>query len=55
MTCAYMPLGSTYNGQANILSAERLARLKPGDSLDDDAENPLVWQETAADHAGTAR
>jgi ectoine hydroxylase-related dioxygenase (phytanoyl-CoA dioxygenase family) len=44
MTCAYMPVGARFNGQPNILSAERLARLKPGDSLDDEAENPLVWR-----------
>jgi phytanoyl-CoA hydroxylase len=48
MTCAYMPVGATYNGQANILSSERLARLKPGDSLDDEAENPLVYRMAAA-------
>jgi phytanoyl-CoA hydroxylase len=50
MTCAYMPIGSTFNGQANILSAERLSMLKVGDSLDDDAENPLVWRIPAASH-----
>jgi ectoine hydroxylase-related dioxygenase (phytanoyl-CoA dioxygenase family) len=48
MTCAYMPTGSVYNGQRNIISDERAARLKPGDSLDDEAENPLVWQAAAA-------
>jgi ectoine hydroxylase-related dioxygenase (phytanoyl-CoA dioxygenase family) len=43
MTCGFMPVGSTFNGTANILPAERIARLKIGDSLDDDTENPLVW------------
>jgi ectoine hydroxylase-related dioxygenase (phytanoyl-CoA dioxygenase family) len=42
MTCAYMPAGATFNGQGNILSPERLAGLKVGDSLDDDVENPLL-------------
>jgi phytanoyl-CoA hydroxylase len=42
MTCGYMPAGATFNGTSNILTAERIARLKVGDSLDDDAENPLV-------------
>lgn len=42
MTCAYMPVGSVFNGNANILTEERMARLKIGDSLDDDAENPLA-------------
>jgi ectoine hydroxylase-related dioxygenase (phytanoyl-CoA dioxygenase family) len=42
MTCAYMPVGATFNGLPNILTQERLAKLKIGDSLDDDAENPLV-------------
>ncbi len=44
MTCAYMPIGSRFNGNANILTQERLARLKIGDSLDDEDENPLVWR-----------
>jgi len=44
MTCGYMPAGSTFNGSPNILLPERLARLKVGDSLDDDVENPLVGQ-----------
>lgn len=43
MTCGYMPAGSTFNGNPNILHGERLARLKVGDSLDDDIENPLVY------------
>lgn len=53
MTCGFMPMGSTFNGNANILPAERLARLKIGDSLDDDAENPLVWRTPAL--SGAAR
>jgi phytanoyl-CoA hydroxylase len=42
MTCGFMPVGSTFDGNANILSKERLERLKVGDSLDDDEENPRV-------------
>lgn len=43
MTCAFMPDGSTFNGQQNILSAEQVARLRVGDLLDDEQQNPLVW------------
>ena len=43
MTCAYMPDGSTYNGKQNILSDEQIARLKVGDPLNDDAQNPLIY------------
>lgn len=42
MTCAYMPAGSAFNGQQNILTPERMALLEVGDTLDDDVENPLV-------------
>jgi ectoine hydroxylase-related dioxygenase (phytanoyl-CoA dioxygenase family) len=43
MTCAFMPEGSTFNGIKNILSDEQFARLKPGDLLNDDAQNPLIY------------
>jgi phytanoyl-CoA hydroxylase len=43
MTCAYMPMGSRYNGQRNILDDARVARLQVGDLMDDDRENPVVW------------
>lgn len=46
MTCAYMPDGSTFNGTPNILSPEELARLKPGDLLNNDALNPLIYHES---------
>jgi ectoine hydroxylase-related dioxygenase (phytanoyl-CoA dioxygenase family) len=42
MTCIYMPVGATFNGNANVLSAERMAKLKVGDPLDDDTDHPLV-------------
>ncbi len=43
MTCAYMPEGSTFNGQQNILNDEQVAKLKIGDLLQDDAQNPLLY------------
>lgn len=43
MTCAYMPDGATFNGVHNILTSEQLARLAVGDTLDDPAQNPLVY------------
>ena len=42
MSCAYMPDGSTFNGQQNILPDDYFAALKIGDVLDNDAINPLV-------------
>lgn len=46
MTCAYMPDGSTFNGTQNILPPETFARLKIGDVLDDDQQNPLIYHKT---------
>lgn len=46
MTCGFMPDGSTFNGQPNILRPEYLATLAVGDLLDDEAQNPLVWSST---------
>jgi ectoine hydroxylase-related dioxygenase (phytanoyl-CoA dioxygenase family) len=43
MTCAYMPDGASFNGQANVLPADYLAQLKEGDSLDNDEHNPLIY------------
>jgi ectoine hydroxylase-related dioxygenase (phytanoyl-CoA dioxygenase family) len=43
MTCAYMPDGSTFNGKQNILTDEQIARLKIGDVIDDDSQNPLIY------------
>lgn len=42
MTCAYMPDGSTFNGQQNILPRDYIASLKEGDVLDNDELNPIV-------------
>lgn len=44
MTCGYMPEGSTFNGQRNILSDEQMSKLKVGDVLNDDVHNPLIWR-----------
>lgn len=46
MTCAYMPDGSTFNGQQNILSAEQMAKLSVGDVLADDSQSPLIYHRT---------
>lgn len=43
MTCAYMPEGNTFNGQANILPEEYLRTLKVGDLLNNDEQNPLIY------------
>ena len=44
MTCAYMPEGASFNGIQNILSQEQVAKLKVGDVLNDESQNPLLWQ-----------
>lgn len=46
MTCAYMPDGSTFNGQRNILREDQIAKLKIGDLLEDDAQTPLIYHPT---------
>lgn len=48
MTCAYMPDGATFNGIKNILSDEQVAKLKVGDLLNDDQQNPLIYSGTLA-------
>lgn len=45
LTLAYMPVGSPYNGNQGILTAEDAATLAVGDSLDRDEWFPLVWAE----------
>jgi len=44
MTCAFMPVGSTFNGQQNILTDEQLETLIIGDELRDDEQNPVVFR-----------
>lgn len=43
MTCAYMPEGSTFNGQKNILPKDYFESLKIGDVLENEEQNPLVY------------
>lgn len=43
MTCAYMPDGSAFNGQQNILPDDYFRSLAIGDILNDDQQNPLVY------------
>lgn len=46
MTCGFMPDGSTFNGQRNILTKERLAKLTVGDVLADEEYNPLLYHKS---------
>lgn len=43
MTCAYMPDGAVFNGNKNILTEDQLAKLKIGDLLNDNVQNPLIY------------
>jgi phytanoyl-CoA hydroxylase len=43
MTCAYMPVGSTFNGQRNVLPQAYFETLKQGDVLANDDWNPIVY------------
>jgi len=42
--CTYMPVGSTYNGQPNIIPPDKLPGLKVGDTLEFDDLNPILYQ-----------
>ncbi len=57
MTCAYMPDGSVFNGQKNILPDEYFNSLKIGDVLDNNAINRLIWHRDGRHRsmAGSAR
>ncbi|HZK65026.1 MAG TPA: phytanoyl-CoA dioxygenase family protein [Puia sp.] len=44
MTCAYMPDGNVFNGQANILPEDYLRKLSVGDLLNNDEQNPLIYK-----------
>ncbi|WP_449436289.1 phytanoyl-CoA dioxygenase family protein [Pedobacter steynii] len=46
MTCAFMPDGAVFNGIQNILSDEQVAKLKVGDLLKDEEQNPLIYSKT---------
>jgi len=43
MTCAYMPDGNVFNGQKNILPDEYVQTLKVGDPLNNNEQNPLIY------------
>jgi ectoine hydroxylase-related dioxygenase (phytanoyl-CoA dioxygenase family) len=44
LNCSYMPDGSTFNGQRNILPEKYFRSLQAGDVLDNEEQNPLVWR-----------
>jgi phytanoyl-CoA hydroxylase len=44
MTCAYMPDGNIFNGEANILPDDYLQTIKVGDVLNNDEQNPLIYR-----------
>ncbi|WP_346238341.1 phytanoyl-CoA dioxygenase family protein [Niabella insulamsoli] len=44
MTCAYMPGGSRFNGQQNVLPEAYFQSLKVGDLLNNDEQNPLIYK-----------
>lgn len=41
--CAYMPDGSTFNGNKDVLEDEYFKSLKEGDVLNNDSVHPLLW------------
>ena len=43
MTAGYMPDGSTFNGQQNIMPDRLFKAAKLGDLMNNDVENPVVW------------
>jgi ectoine hydroxylase-related dioxygenase (phytanoyl-CoA dioxygenase family) len=43
MTCAYMPTGSAFNGQRNVLPKAYFESLQQGDVLANDDWNPIVY------------
>jgi phytanoyl-CoA hydroxylase len=43
MTAGYMPEGSTFNGQQNVLPDELFKSYQLGDVLASDEQNPRVW------------
>ncbi len=48
MTCAYMPDGSTFNGQRNILPLEIYESYQLGDVIDNDVQTPLIYHRCSA-------
>ncbi|MDT0651694.1 phytanoyl-CoA dioxygenase family protein, partial [Autumnicola edwardsiae] len=43
MTCAFMPDGAIFNGKQNVLSDEYFKKLKIGDVLNFEDQNPLIY------------
>jgi phytanoyl-CoA hydroxylase len=43
MTCAYMPDGSVFNGKPNVLPEKYVSKLKIGDLLQNEEQNPLIY------------
>lgn len=43
MTCVYIPHDVTFNGTKNILTDEQMAKLKIGDPLNDEKQNPIIY------------
>lgn len=43
MTCGFMPVGSTFNGNQNVLPDDYFNQLKEGDVIDNDKYVPLVY------------
>lgn len=43
MTCAFMPDGSIFNGNQNVLSDKKFAKLTIGDLMNDESQNPLIY------------
>lgn len=49
MTCAYMPVGSVFNGKQNVLPPDYFKSLGLGQVLENDQWNPVVYQRRSAD------
>lgn len=47
MTCAYMPIGSTFNGQQNILPEAYFKSLGKDEELKNDDWNPVIYAQSS--------
>jgi hypothetical protein len=45
-----MPDGATFNGIKNILSDEQVSKLKIGDPLSNELQNPLIYSSSKANN-----
>ena len=52
MACAYMPDGNVFNGEHNILPDAYVNSLQPGDLLNNDEQNPLIYHVSKQVNAG---